>query len=123
VQQRVQQRLRAVREGQGGFTLIELLIVIVVLGVLAGIAVFAVGNFRQNATQVACQTDQRSVETAVEAYRAANAGNNPPDGDLTDGTLAYAALVPEFLAHAPANAGYTINLTGGDVIVDCNAVK
>ena len=41
----VLQRLRAARKNESGFTLIELLIVIVILGVLAGIVVFAVGAF------------------------------------------------------------------------------
>ena len=40
-----------------GFTLVELLIVIVILGILAGIVVFAVGNLTSNAKTNACSTD------------------------------------------------------------------
>ena len=40
------QRIKQARETESGFTLIELLIVIVVLGILAGIVVFGVGTFR-----------------------------------------------------------------------------
>jgi len=50
-----------------GFTLIELLIVIVVLGILAGIATFAVGSSRKDATSTACATDFKSISLSAEA--------------------------------------------------------
>jgi general secretion pathway protein G len=53
-----------------GFTLVELLIVVVILGILAGVVVFAVGNFTTNAQTNACQTERRTLETGIEAYRA-----------------------------------------------------
>ena len=45
--------LRNLRKDEGGFTLIELLIVIVVLGVLAGIVVFGVGIFKTDSEAAA----------------------------------------------------------------------
>jgi general secretion pathway protein G len=56
-----------------GFTLVELLIVVVILGILAGIVVFAVGNLTNNASSNACGTEADTVGTASEAYRAQNA--------------------------------------------------
>ncbi len=53
-----------------GFTLVELLIVIVILGILAGIVVFAVGNLTSNAKTNACSTEKSSITTALEAYKA-----------------------------------------------------
>ena len=41
--------IREARENESGFTLIELLIVIVILGVLAAIVVFAVGGINDTA--------------------------------------------------------------------------
>jgi len=57
-----------------GFTLIELMIVIVILGVLAGIVVFAVGGITDRGTSAACKTDVATVQTAVEAYYAKTGG-------------------------------------------------
>lgn len=59
-----------VRRNESGFTLIELLIVIVILGVLAGITVFAVSAFRGQGISTACQADAKNVEIASEAYYA-----------------------------------------------------
>src|SRR3974390_1666336 len=53
-----------------GFTLIELLIVIVILGILAAIVVFAVQNLTGQSAAASCQSQYKTVETAVEAYKA-----------------------------------------------------
>jgi general secretion pathway protein G len=57
-----------------GFTLVELLIVIVILGILAGIVVFAVGNLTSNAKTSACGTDKAAMQTAVESFKAYTGG-------------------------------------------------
>lgn len=51
-----------------GFTLVELLIVIVILGVLSTVAVFAVRGISDRGTASACQADYKVLETATEAY-------------------------------------------------------
>lgn len=61
---------REQRSDAAGFTLIELLIVIVILGVLAAIVVFAVGNTGKDSSKSACKSDAKTVETAQEAYKA-----------------------------------------------------
>lgn len=57
---------------QDGFTLIELLIVIVVLGILAGIVVFGVATFRADAQTAACNADVKTVSVASDAFIARN---------------------------------------------------
>jgi prepilin-type N-terminal cleavage/methylation domain-containing protein len=64
------ERFRTLRKNESGFTLIELLIVIVILGVLSGIVVFAVGAITDTGKTAACKTDVKAVEVASEAYYA-----------------------------------------------------
>ena len=63
---------RKAQNGDEGFTLIELLIVIVVLGILAAVVVFALGSVTHNAKSSACAADAKTVETAVGVYNAQN---------------------------------------------------
>ena len=66
-------RYLSVREADSGFTLIELLIVIVILGILAGIAIFGVTAFR-NTAQTACSNANTRINTTVSAANAVQSG-------------------------------------------------
>jgi general secretion pathway protein G len=101
----LRQRLRAVHASDEGFTLIELLIVIVILGVLAGITVFGVSAFKDDGTKAVCQSDKKSVEVAVQAYYAKNKAVYPADVD--------ALVTGGYLKSKPA--GITIDATTGAV--------
>lgn len=91
-------RARRARSDESGFTLIELLIVIVILGVLAGIVVFAVGGVTDRGETSACKTTVKTVDTAVEAYYA-KTGNYP---------ASIAAVVTAgFLHDDPTASGYS----------------
>ena len=70
-------RLQEARKNEKGFTLIELLIVIVILGVLAGIVVFAVGGITDRGKTSACKADTKNVEIAQEAFYAQDTGAAP----------------------------------------------
>ncbi len=68
------QRLRQQRDAGeiSGFTLIELLIVIVVLGILAAVVIFALGGITGKSQLAACQADGATVSTALAAFHAQN---------------------------------------------------
>lgn len=53
-----------------GFTLIELLIVIVIIGILAAVVVFAVSGIADRGQSSACSADLSSLRTASETMRA-----------------------------------------------------
>jgi prepilin-type N-terminal cleavage/methylation domain-containing protein len=66
-----------------GFTLIELLIVIVILGILATIVVFAVRGVTEDSQANACKATQKTYQTAIEAWYAggnATTANPAPSG-------------------------------------------
>ncbi len=93
-----------------GFTLIELLIVIVVLGILAAVVVFSLGNVTASAAVASCQSDVKTVQTAVQAYEVQNSGALPDAAALTSGAHSY-------LQSFPSSPYYTITLVNGAVMV------
>jgi prepilin-type N-terminal cleavage/methylation domain-containing protein len=113
-------RIREIKNNESGFTLIELLIVIVILGVLAAVVVFAVGAFNKNGLQAACQTDFKTVEIADEAYYAQHNSTYAPTA--ADATL---LVTDGYLKGIPTNTAYTIGLDltkGPSLTVGTNAI-
>jgi general secretion pathway protein G len=105
---------RRAEEGFDGFTLIELLIVIVVLGILAAVVIFALGGVTGQSKTSACNADAKTVEVAVEAYKASphNTANAWPTtkAELT----APAFQTDPFLRTFPGTGnGYTVSLGTG----------
>jgi general secretion pathway protein G len=110
---RIQQEMAEGRED--GFTLIELLIVIVVLGILAAVVVFALGGVTGQSLTAACNADAKSVAVAQEAYRAQSASGYAPN----IAALTATAAPGPYLRSAPGNTNkYTITSgTDGKVMV------
>ena len=61
-----------------GFTLVELLIVIVILGILATVTVFAVRGITDQGQQSACDADEKTLQTGVETWFAQYGGDAIP---------------------------------------------
>jgi prepilin-type N-terminal cleavage/methylation domain-containing protein len=61
-----------------GFTLVELLIVIVILGILATVTVFAVRGITDQGKASTCKADSKTLQTAYEAYVAQYGGSTIP---------------------------------------------
>lgn len=68
-----------------GFTLVELLIVIVILGILATVTVFAVRGITDQGQESACNADKKTIEVAAEAFMAQN-GSYPADLAALEGS-------------------------------------
>jgi prepilin-type N-terminal cleavage/methylation domain-containing protein len=116
-------RIREARQNEDGFTLIELLLVIIILGVLAGIVVFAVRGINDRGNVSACRADKKNVEIASEAYYSKNFKYATSiNGDFPDTvrTPPTDLVHSGFLREQPAGTGYTITYTetGGIVSAD-----
>ena len=105
-----------------GFTLVELLIVIVILGILATVTVFAVTGITNKGKTSACQSDAKTLQTAEEAYSANNGNYTAAQADLVNAGLLHAvsskftvALVAATVGPPATAATYTLTgVAGGD---------
>jgi general secretion pathway protein G len=64
-----------------GFTIVELLIVIVVIGILAGLVITTYNGIQQKARNTERTTDLKTFQSQLEAYNANN-GRYPTTADL-----------------------------------------
>jgi general secretion pathway protein G len=110
-----------------GFTLVELLIVIVILGILAGIVVFAVGNMSSNARSTGCNAEKTTISEALESYKSqtgayptatAAGGGSHTAMDLLTGNAASAPATGKLLKAVPAD--YTIDNSGNITAIASN---
>lgn len=60
--------IKVPRKSEEGFTLVELLIVIVILGILAAVVVFAVSGITDRGQSNACKTDAANLRNANETH-------------------------------------------------------
>ncbi len=63
-----------------GFTIVELLIVIVVIGILAGISIVAYSGISNNANDTAVKADLRAIAAKVQEYQILS-GTYPASGN------------------------------------------
>src|SRR5882762_1814089 len=120
---------------QQGFTIVELLIVIVVIGILAGLVITTFTGIQQRARNTERQTDIKAIHGQVEAYYAQN-GRYPTLTNLNDSTWRTAnmkGLDPEALKDpkgsaqtlvaAPAASAYAYAVTASDGTACDNSAK
>jgi prepilin-type N-terminal cleavage/methylation domain-containing protein len=114
--------IQRAREEESGFTLIELLIVIVILGILAGVVIFSVGGVTDTGDVAACKTDVKTISVAIEAYKAKTGGFPAlldPDVTNSDGNNAdtqFLRAQPELVGNVLTQKSYSVTYdptTGG----------
>ena len=108
-------RKRLDQQGDEGFTLIELLIVVVILGILAGIVVFAVGGITDRGKDSACKTEKKTIQTAEEAYYAKN-GSYVASSSLSP---AFLADPPTLYLASPSGSTYTFTVLAAGTTAGC----
>jgi general secretion pathway protein G len=87
----------AERGVDAGFTLVELLVVLVVLGILATVVVFAVRGMVDDSDATVCKSEEQLVGRAVESWFAKNESLTVPatgiGPDRYEQTLVEAGLI------------------------------
>jgi len=74
--------------GINGFTMIEILIVIVVLGILSAVVIFALGGITGKTAQASCAADGSTVSTAMADFKTQNVNIAVSMTGLINGTVA-----------------------------------
>jgi prepilin-type N-terminal cleavage/methylation domain-containing protein len=100
-----------------GFTLIEILIVIVVLGILAAVVIFALSGIGGKTAVAACQADGATVATAISLFNNQNPATTVTIGGLTSGPAA--SLGGPYISSWPSNGThYSFGISAGTLIVE-----
>lgn len=104
------------RKGQRGFTLIELLVVVTILGILAAIVTLSLVGLTTHANVEACNSEYKTVQSALDSYMANNNYATLPSGAQTvftnDMTGSGTGTVPLFNnAPTQSDPNYTRNGT------------
>jgi general secretion pathway protein G len=100
-----------------GFTLIEILIVVVVLGILAAVVIFALGGITSKTVVAACRADGSTVASAISVFNNENEGTTVTIGDLTTGSAA--GFGGPYISSWPSNGThYAFGISAGTLIVE-----
>ncbi len=81
-------------QGLGGFTLVEVMIVVVIIGLLAGIATYAYTGYLDRAKRVKARADLSTLAGAVDSFYAVN-------GRYPENSEGLRVLVPGFVKALP----------------------
>jgi len=109
----MQHLVRKVRRDEEGFTIIELVIVIVILGILAAVVVFAVSGINDRGQTAACKADVKAIDTAAESYYAQKGTAAATMTDLVNNGFLHKDSQIQSGGLTKVTASYTITFTPG----------
>lgn len=112
------------KQKKRGFTLIELVIVIVILGVLAGVAALSFGDVTKSSKEGVAKANARSIKSAVLVAQIDAAGVMPADENTISETSTLGKLLEKDTYTKPTGYTYsfkkdsatkgTVTVTDGD---------
>lgn len=112
-----------------GFTLIELLIVIVIIGILTGISVFALVGSRESARDARRKTDLEQIRSALELYRA-DCNRYPASLPASPSSLTGSTCTPantntymQSMPADPSSGSYSYSRTSSTSYVLCSRLE
>jgi prepilin-type N-terminal cleavage/methylation domain-containing protein len=99
-----------------GFTLVEILIVIVILGILATVVVFALRGARDRSQEAGCAGDARTLTIAAEAWLAQESLDEVPalgtSPDRYELFLVDVGMIKQVSTYYDLEANGTVTTTG-----------
>lgn len=95
-------KIRKLLKKQEGFTLVELMIVVVILGILAGIGVQQYGNIQERARKAAHEANKKVLTNAANMWLIMNDGFA---GDRKEFDAEENDLVPQYVDEWPTVPG------------------
>ena len=109
-----------------GFTLVELLIVVVIIGILAGVMMLSVGSITDKAEAVKILSDLRAIRSASIMYYV-DEGTYPPNVtynlDLHANDAIYARPINKYLGVIPADGYWIAIIANGPASVGYQGPK
>ncbi|MBN1674512.1 MAG: type II secretion system protein GspG [Kiritimatiellae bacterium] len=105
---------RLAGRGRDGFTLVEIMLVVVIIGILAGLAVTRFTGRTEDARRNAAKAEIARIKTAVDLYEVDN-GKFPSS---------LGELVPKYLDKAPKDPwGNDYIYNSGDGTISCSKLS
>jgi prepilin-type N-terminal cleavage/methylation domain-containing protein len=92
---------RKLRQEEQGFTLVELLVVVVILGILAGVGIQQFGNVQERARQSAHEANVKVLTSAAQMYALLTDVQSNETIEKPTEVGGKNVLVPDYLAEWP----------------------